>query len=252
MRNATCLRCSFIRLLQLSWLVVLALCVSCAGENSSNTQDSPIVRQRIDAVNTNRGLTGRSVLFLPAGPCVMLHYPPIEPLQLDLEQLFPVEATAHCNVVASDELGEYWQAAIAVRAGNETMFNCATFALGEVLDLKADDWVSPVPTAETRYSVPAQVILDSYFDLVASYAGDELEQLPDVVAGCQAGDIVCFSLSSDDQIAHAHMGKLVDWHGRLLLVSKLGEGPIVRTTVAACARAYAGQFTQIQVYRRKP
>jgi hypothetical protein len=105
----------------------------------------------------------------------------------------------------------------------------------------------------TDYTVPMQVLLDSYFQPirrvpVADVDWDALES----DSSFTDGDVFCFVYSRGTHQEFTHVGKILPKQGKNWLVSKLGRGPVVRTTLQSMADFFEGEFEEIQVYRRLP
>lgn len=239
----------------LSWLM-LACAIGLAGCLFLIQRQAvePLTWYRMDSLHSLRGITGRSMAMLPTGLCIVMHYPPsaAPAISNDTFLLGDPATPDDDGAVVTTHRG-YWEGKVSDSQNDQTRFNCVTFALGETLGLTSRDWIEPLARVETAYSMPAQVILDSYYERIAAYSGEspdwgEIEtdtRLTDE-------DVFCYVLEQDGRPKlFAHMGKIQLWNGKHMLVSKLGYGPIVRCTLKSCGDAYAGQFTTLQVYRKR-
>lgn len=216
----------------------------------SSAADRP-ERRWIDPIRTSMGITGRSVLTCAAGDCIVLHYPPLPVAKDNLRNMLELDPdTPADEVELCEESWEEWYAPSPLGVTLNT-FNCCTFAVADVVGLTRNDWVRPSATGDTYYTVPMQVILESYFHPVRTYHGpvipwgivEEDDQL-------REDDVLCYTRTDLPAIQFAHVGKIVKVDGRNRLLSKYGSGPIVRTSLELLGNVLVGEFDEIQVYRR--
>ena len=64
-------------------------------------------------------------------------------------------------------------------------------------------------------------------------------------------DVVAFSIAQNGKTEFVHFGKIIQQDGRNRLISKLGLGPIVIGSLENTAAEYEGQFSELQIYRKK-
>jgi len=242
----------------LPMMIAMLGLVVVAGQFRSTTQavgDTAVAaaeRVWLEPVRTLAGITGRSVLECPAGSCIILHYPP---LHVDLGDLrgFLEESAQTTDEVAeiySDPANRWSWAETAYRTNNT--FNCCTYAVGDVVGLTTDDWVAPSASGDTYYTVPMQIILDSYFDQIRTYR-DPSNGWEEVVLDThlREEDVLCCVSTEGRRPDFAHAGRICKKNGTNWLLSKFGSGPIVRSTLRKVASEYDGLFDQIWVYRAK-
>jgi hypothetical protein len=137
------------------------------------------------------------------------------------------------------------------RPEEDTTFNCATFAIGDVIGLSRSDFLTPQAVSFTNMQNPAHVLLQEFFYCLATYPLaeikwhelDRLETLSD-------NDVVVFATHGSSE-EYVHLGRIAKWQGRNRMLSKMGRGPIVRGTIERTAQAYEGRFDEIQIYRRR-
>jgi len=198
------------------------------------------------------GVTGRSILTCPTGDCIILHYPPAAVKPNDLSQFLAGDPDTPDDdgELYSDPSGRWCQAGESYTALNS--FNCCTFAVGDVVGLTPDDWISPTRNGDTYFTLPMQVILDSYFERIQVYKYPiadwaVLESDPQL----RAGDVICLMNVRSDWLAYAHAGRICKKNGKNWVISKFGAGPIVKTTLEAIGREYAHISNEIRIYRAK-
>ncbi len=218
--------------------VALGLCslvlVGCADQN-----EPAALREPLPSVHTKQGLTGRTLLPLPAGPCVIFHFSPADEA---------VEVGSGMARISLEQLSDSERRLVA-RADTST-FNCATFALCESVPLTARDWVDPIRRLDTYYTNPALAILDSYFEQVGGYALPVTDWTSlDSADAIQDRDVVCFVSAQADQELITHLAKVHKQDGRNWLFSKLGGGPVVKSGFEPLMRTFGGNH--ILVYRPK-
>ncbi len=215
-------------------LILFATLAGCLG---CNPKDPP-ARYPIGSVRTHAGVTGRSIIELPAGLCVFMHFPPtIQPTGKLIGKIIqPPDAHQIDEPLAS--------------FGDASTFNCASFALGSLLDLGPDVWIEPIARSDTFYTVPAEVVLNSYCDMTLEIELDNInwEELATDPA-LRKGDIVGYAKSIGGRVAFTHMGKIRKTAGRNLLISKLGTGPIVESSLEDCGNAFG--FDTLRIYRAR-
>lgn len=169
-----------------------------------------------------------------------MHFPPAFAATMD---------TPGARVIEFDTVAIETERFPLLRHSRATTFNCATFALGDIVGLGPNDWIEPLARSDTLYTVPAQVILDSYCQLIAEYstASADWQQLARD-DGLLDGDILCFAFETAGTQSYVHMGKIRKVLGRNLLVSKLGVGPIAEMSLQLCAENYS--YDSVKIFRR--
>ncbi|GAB5402464.1 MAG: hypothetical protein Aurels2KO_06950 [Aureliella sp.] len=216
-------------------LIVAMIASACLLLSGCGRDETP-ARYAIGSVRTHAGITGRSVIELPAGLCVVLHFPPSSQ---------PTDKPPG-KIILKKDVAQYDEP-LAVY-GDRSTFNCASFALAGLLDLSADDWIEPLARSDTLYTVPAEIVLNSYCDLQEELIAGEVDW--STLATTQAirdGDIFCYCQSAAGRTAFAHMGKIRKRENQNLLVSKFGMGPIVETTLRTCGEEFG--FETLRIYR---
>ncbi|MCA9126026.1 MAG: hypothetical protein KDB22_03035 [Planctomycetales bacterium] len=185
-------------------------------------------RVSLPSVRGTHGLTGRSMIYLPAGPCIVLRYPPLTPPAYDMEGYRTLTSK---DPSSTDRLLAY---------GSLSTFNCATYAFGEVLDLQPDEWIEPLARLDTFYSIPAQVVLDSFYDLVANHQIEQLDwSTLEQDQGFRDGDVIVYSKLVHGKEMIVHLGKIARQDSINKLHSKLGNGPIAESSLQRCAETFA-------------
>jgi hypothetical protein len=207
-------------------------------------------RYPLEPIITHVGLTGRSVLACTAGYCVILHYPPAP---VEIEDLTSVlEDDPHSdqdNGEVYDDPRSPWCSPNVVPSALNT-FNCCTFAVGDVVGLTPRDWIRPIPSGDTYFTAPMEVLLDSFFRRVKIYPAPKsdwsrIENDSDL----QEDDVICFVAVGREYTTYTHVGKIFKRLDKNWIISKFGAGPILRTTLRATAAKFSDQFDQVWVYR---
>lgn len=223
---------------------VLAFCLGC-DRGTSWTQRIP--RQELPSIRTEAGIAARSLLSLPSGPCVVLHYPPTDAEDVDLGETWPVSMEDGLEVDSNFALLPY---------SHFTTFNCVTFALADLLQLGPNDWVEPEQRDATFFINATELALQSCCELVTcSDLVDIQSENWAFERDLQHGDIVCYTKADgrekDREAASkiVHMGRVQVVEGKVQLLSKLGSGPIVGSTIEYLSRSF--DCNGISVYRPK-
>jgi hypothetical protein len=192
------------------------------------------------------------VLPFSAGTCVIFHFPPTYSTRASLDRILKTEADSpDCAAELIVDPRDMWACASASPALACT-FNCCTYAVGEVAGLSVNDWLPSEASGDTLQTVPMQVVLDSFFDRIRVYR-QPLEDWS-VVEGDQslrAGDVFCLVDSSGATPAYIHAGKICKRNGRNWVDSKLGPGPVVRSTVKALVVEYSKSREELWIYRQR-
>jgi hypothetical protein len=244
-------------------LVAVVLVPGCGDVGIAHRPGGP-ERYHIAPVPTQSGLAGRSVVECPAGPCIVLHFPPYEmnPQESrEMEEFVARMLIGDPSTTADDgELFRDEQHRWCAETDGEVMqstFNCCTFAVGDVVGLTADDWIMPLECGQADGTFPMQVVLDSYFELAHQYRVDgrpfdwaRIES----DAELQQDDVLCFVqtlLTGGTSTRIVHAGRIWKHKGRNWIASKIGAGPILMTPIETLAREFGGQFDVVRIHRPK-
>lgn len=211
-------------------------------------------RIRLDSVagDLDVGLVGRSLMLLPAGECVIFSYAPTA-VNDDYPQLQQFLESGR-GKKHQDPPGTYWGDR-QLHPQTLSTFNCATYAVGEEIGLTERDWLSTDPTGASFYSVPLEVVLNSYYRPVVTVDGpdaDRGEGISQLLSAAQSKDVVCFYEATDATPLIVHVGKIQATDGQLWVISKLGNGPIVRASLKDTIEFYRheGAVHQLKLYRK--
>ncbi len=219
---------------------------------TSADQTSDFQRTPMEMVRLGGGIIGRVGIRLANGECTIIRQPVqfrsyrdlVDCLDLDPstpeDDLELVEEPPNSRwYVSPDNLSEY------------TTFNCATYAIGDSIGLSKSDWLEASPVAWTDDQCPAQMVLDNYFDLVSKHSLADIDWLAlESSTSLLDGDVVTYS-DCEIEEKHVHFGRVEKHLGRNLLVSKMGQGPIARGSLAAVSRHFANEFSEVRIYRRR-
>ena len=237
--------------LTLVCVVASAGCYSTSDVEATSQTSLPV--RSLESIRTWRGLTGRSILTLPAGDCPVLHYPPGEADHTGVNDLLAGDPTTDADngFIYRPPVSSRWY----VPPDDDeylSTFNCCTYAVGDRLQLTTRDWIEPYASGATRYIVPFQVVIDSYYRDVKQWPSLEPDQLASLERDTDlaAGDVICF-MDSNPRAPYVHVGLIVKHGDQNWMRSKFGTGPIIEATIAATAKHYAVQFDSIKVYRPK-
>lgn len=236
-------------------LLLIAICTCLLGAcRSDSTTDAEqgeevAVREWLEPVRSMVGVTGRSVLSCPTGECIILHFPPAKVDNKGIE-----ESLHHVPNVTSDDIelivdaNSRW-CRLDDEGASASTFNCCTYAVGDVAGLTPDDWVAPDSTGLTCYTVPMQIILDSYYTRVKVYLPpfDGIEN----DTAIRAEDVLCCVNTEGPLPTFCHAGRISTINGEHRLISKFGAGPLFRTSIKTVTQEYAGAFDEVWVYRAR-
>ncbi|KAA5546172.1 hypothetical protein FYK55_04560 [Roseiconus nitratireducens] len=224
--------------------VVLAVNSAIAGR-----QRRYPVPETLAPIPTPIGVSGRRLFRFGEDECVVIR-PPVELVgEVERQQYLGAdEETDLVRQVLSP--GNRWHTDPS-RPEEQTTFNCASFAIGDVIGLSRADFINPRAVAFTNMQNPARVLLQEYFYRLETYplAAVEWDEL-DTLESLGDDDVVVFATHGKDD-EYVHLGKIAKVHGRNRMVSKMGRGPIVRGTIQRTAQEYEGRFDEIQIYRRR-
>ena len=241
-----------------TWLLLGLLIFTTAcnkeGEFTLHFEASPeLLRKQLPSVHTGQGLTGRTAVSIGQGTFVLLHHPLQGVEAPNLEQLLGRNTAEPDDdgMIVEDE-ADLW-----VEAANDcaTSFNCCTYAVGADIGLTPYDWVQPIATESTLMINPMQTILENCYKVVCTYqlnsqetlnAYKSLEGRDDIFDG----DVACFVRGSGDSVRFLHAGRIKKKSGRNWLVSKMGAGPIVISTIERTAAYYElSASDSLQIHR---
>lgn len=205
--------------------------------------------ETLSPIPTPLGISGRKLYRIRGSECVVLR-PPTELVSQEEQQRFSgidLEATF---VRQEFPPGSPWHIE-PNRPEDQTTFNCATFAIGEVIGLSHADYLTPQAVSFTNGENPAHVLLQEFFDCVATFplAAIQWDKL-DTLASLRDHDVVVFATHGSNE-EYVHLGKIVKRQGHNRMISKFGRGPIVLGTIQHTVQAYEGGFDEIRIYRRR-
>lgn len=122
-------------------------------------------------------------------------------------------------------------------------FNCHALSIGSLLGLGPGDWLEGSASEFTLGNNPARILLDTFFEetQVWDQKGDlDIESLSE-------NDVIILDTESSGDIV---VSGTIRWiEDKLMIVSKLGEHPVVIVTLSVLLREYAGQFSHVRFYR---
>jgi hypothetical protein len=234
------------RFTQALLIAALSLTFGC-----STSSDVELEHFKLDSVELERGLTGRFAMMLPAGPCVVLRRPPVANNLVDIAEILAgdPEDPEDDGEVHREATDSYWRRMTPSHETSLSTFNCCTYAVGDVVRLSVNDWLEPKADSNTFFKVPIEIVLDSYFRMVTTRPSpidwNTLQRDKTLLDG----DVVCF-VNQQGQPNFIHVGRILKQDARNWMVSKLGNGPVVRATLQSTANAYLGEFTDVRIYRK--
>lgn len=200
-------------------------------------------------IPTPIGISGRRLFRFHRGECIVFR-PPTELVSEDEQQRYRGTDEETELVPQVLPIGSRWRTE-PNRPEEQTTFNCATFAIGDVIGLSRADFLEPRAVSFTNRQNAAHVLLQEFYYCLATHPLaeinwhelDQLESLSD-------NDVVVFATHGSSE-EYVHLGRIAKWQGRNRMTSKMGRGPIVRGTIQRTAKAYEGKFDEIQIYRRR-
>ena len=234
------------RYMALAVIFFAALAVSSAIAGRQRKQLTP---ETLSPVPTSTGISGRRLFRFRRGECIVLR-PPIELVSEEEQQRYgdtDDETGLVREVLPPDSR---WRVA-SDRPEEQTTFNCATFAIGDVIGLSRADFLTPQAVSLTNMQNPAHILLEEFFYRVTTVPLAEIKwQDLDRLKSLRDNDVVVFANHGSNE-EYVHLGRIAKWQGRNRMISKMGRGPIVRGTIQRTAQAYEGRFDEIQIYRRR-
>ncbi|MFK7738547.1 MAG: hypothetical protein AB8B50_21155 [Pirellulaceae bacterium] len=228
-------------------------CHNEGGSAHEHVSSPSFVREQLEAIHSGHGLTGRTYFSSNYGKIVLLHHPLQDVEAPDLDQLLGrnTPALADDGMIVKDSTDLWVEAA----EDCATSFNCCTYAVGEDLGLSPFDWVQPIATASTLMINPMQTILDSYYKIVIEHRlhSSKISEVCNSIADTDDlidDDVVCFTREAESSVRFLHAGRVKKKGSRNWLISKMGAGPIVLTTIELAAEHYGLDTSDsLQVYR---
>ncbi|QDT11978.1 hypothetical protein [Planctomycetes bacterium K23_9] len=225
-------------------VVVLAMNSAIAGRNGKYPE-----MEFLAPIPTPIGISGRKLFRLRNGECIVIR-PPIEFVSTEEQQRYSGTDEETELVPQVLPLDSPWRTDPS-RPEDQTTFNCATFAIGDVIGLSRADFLEPRAVGFTNGQNPAHILLQEFYDRLATYPvadvdWSELDKLESLIDD----DVVVFANHGSDE-AYIHLGKISKSNGRNRMISKMGRGPIVRGTIERTVQVYEGRFDEIQIYRRR-
>lgn len=222
------------------------------------------MRRPLESIREDQGIVGRSVITCKTGDCIILHLPPGLNLSADenegrekaamLEKFLEIVLQQNDD----DKTNDGYIVPVSERWGGPhptvntlSTFNCCSYVMGDVLNLDGGDWLDTHRRHPNEPQAPVQVALDSYFRTVHVFStrGLDWEELSKSTI-LKEDDLICFSINLGKKFRLVHIGFAKKNGQNFWMECKLGPGPIVRVTLDAIARGYAGQFDQVIIFRR--
>ena len=194
----------------------------------------------------------RTVLDCPAGECILVHFPPrTYESSAKMDDVLEADPASDRDdgTVYRDPAG-FWT---SPDPGRLSQFNCCAFAVGDLVELTPTDWLCGDANELTDGTIPMEVMLESYFSVIADFEPPYSSVAIRAFAGdtrVRDGDVVCFIGSRGPDYCHA--GRVRKRRGDNWVLGKFGEDPILWTPIQSIAQAYEGLFDQVRVYRFKP
>lgn len=208
----------------------------------------PAQAEDLAPIPTPLGICGRRLYRFEHGDCIVLRQP--VKLFIDEDRL-RYSGTDEDNELVRQQMpiSDRWYTD-PNQPEEQTTFNCATFAIGDVIELDRHDFLTPESVSFTNYQNPVDVLLREFYYEVESYSLEsvdwkQLERLDSL----EENDVVVFGYRNRND-SFAHLGKIQKLNGRNRMISKMGQGPIVRGTLQATADVFSGSFEEIRIYRR--
>lgn len=122
-------------------------------------------------------------------------------------------------------------------------FNCHALAIGSQVGIGPADWLEGIASDATMNVNPTEVLLNCYYDQLRVEEPDHAGSFFDA----QENDIVVLCDSTSQHFIHSAVVKFLD--GKMVAVSKFGEGPILATSLELLVRFYESQFDEVHWYR---
>ena len=230
----------------LAIIVFVVLTVNSAIAGRQRKYPTP---ETLAPIPTPIGISGRRLFRFRGGECIVLR-PQIELLSEEEQQRY--RGTDEETELVRQVLlpGSRWHVE-PNRPEELSTFNCATFAIGDVIGLSRADFLDPRAVSFTNMQNPAHVLLEEYFYCLATYPLAEIKWHElDKLESLSDNDVIVFATHGLSR-EYVHLGRIAKWQGRNRMISKMGRGPIVRGTIQRTAQVYEGRFDEIQIYRRR-
>lgn len=226
--------------------MILVVMLPVISAIAGNHRKYPIV-ESMAPVPTPIGISGRTMFRFRDGECIVIR-PPVAFVSEEEQRRY--RGTDEETELVRHALppGSRWRTN-PNHPEEQSSFNCATFAIGEVVGLSRLDFLEPRAVSYTNMQNPAHVLLQEFFSCVGTYPVAEVNQL-DELESINDNDVVVFA-SHGIETEYIHLGKIAKANGSNWMVSKMGRGPIVRGTIQRTAQTYEGRFDEIRIYRRR-
>jgi hypothetical protein len=229
--------------------MVLLLVLNCAfylTSRRARAKRSGFPRREILST-TPPHLTGRDLIHLPTGSCVIFQIPPIGPgnQPLDDPQSWIPSTTRGAVEIYQERPGSYWYRSIDHRRCIPTL-NCVSYVFGPYAGFTVNDYVACDASPATNHRNPTQQLLEAFCGHQKTFS--ELEwSFARPPFAWRNGDIVCYYNSGSQRFLHLC---LVDTSQQeIRLVGKIGAGPVIRTSIETLNQIYQGRYDEVQIYR---
>ena len=199
--------------------------------------------RQLKSLHLNGGRVERSLVPLEGRPLVVFH----KSHSILKRRFFKkknwqafLDGSHGSKVVEADDPSWSWNQVPA------HCFNCHTLSIGSYLGLGPGDWLEGAKGVFTLMENPTQLLLNRYFDRILMSDDVRLR----LSSSAQEDDVVVFEDSATNELCHSGRVKWID--DRPYVLSKLGEHPIIISTLAVLQNEYFGQYDRICLYRLKP
>ncbi|MGB7326244.1 MAG: hypothetical protein WBD31_15325 [Rubripirellula sp.] len=211
-----------------------------------------IVTNRFDiqTIRLEDAVVGRTLVSLPAGDLVILHFP------LRVESEIPLAGYLDRDLGNDqDHLSLYdeprdspWYIPNNDLAALST-FNCAAYTLGHHLGLGRYDWLEPLPSPWAGNRSAVDTMLNQFYRSVYVQEITEIDWAKwETDSGIREGDVVTFH-DANEAYEVSHIARVIRKDGLIQLVSKLGRGPLAIGTPERTVKYYQPNVTQMRVFR---
>lgn len=216
------------------------------------TRKANVTRTSLGLVRSPQGVTRLWVFQLPHSDCIV-HEPARKVVTFEDESndYFGDPDSPDDDLMPCLDPGERWRVSPNDPSDLST-FNCATFAIGETIGLTKTQWLEPIAVEWTRGRSSARVVLDNFYDLILTVPLEDgcwqsIESSPLV----QHDDVIAF-VSNQHADGFVHLGKIRKDSDSVVMVSKLGSGPIVEGSIRSSALRFRGEILETRIYRLRP
>jgi hypothetical protein len=196
------------------------------------------------------GETGRSLLYCPAGNCVLFHVSSDDTGTIE-SMGAPVDHASFRELLSGKtmSINDPWL------NGQENLetFNCHTYAIGPAVGLTVRDWTHGDAHPLTGFSNPMGVILSSYFEQLGNEtANHEGLQRIEMDGRLRTDDIICF-VDQGETTRFVHSGRIRKRDGRNWVASKFGGHALLLSRLEPTFAVYAKEVNEVRTYRlRRP